>query len=331
MKGLYELVGTVPPHTIAAFDGKANVWRIEHNGRMPAVPAVAISRGAAALDVEYDDPRALVLETFDDLGPYAMSDSNRFEQYVIGNGKMLTPDGPVRDGVSQSFVVEAAAARVGTTCGVYTAVNRGGAGGWCAKGRRFAAPMDLSRCRTLAFWLHGDGKGEKLRFQFRDTAGRHADWLVPIDFIGWQLRVFRTADAADFDWRRTEYVIFYFNDLPAGATCVLKLDDLRAFARVPKPAVLSRPVLSLNGRSLCLPVDLAAGEGLTLDSAGRLCVWQAGRRKGKPVQVERSQLVLRPGANEAALQAEGVRTQGWQVWCHVVAGPTVPADSGAPP
>jgi hypothetical protein len=291
---------------------------------------VVIQSGKSSLDVDYEDPRGRVLETFDDLRAYEMSDTNQFEKYVIGGGKQLTQDGPVREGVSQTFVPSAEGLPPldpplrkggqgllpplrrggrGGSCGVYTARNDGGPGGWCAKGKQFPEVLDLSHYEAVALWVHGDGQRETLRFQFRDVAGRHADWLVPIDFTGWRLLTFRTADVPGFDWGQTEYVIFYYNDLPAKATCTMKFDDLKALPKLRKPPSLRRPVLTVNGQKVRLPVDLKAQESLILDGQGRCTLWRDGGAQAVGAGLRASPgrgaaFVLRPGSNRFELSCD---------------------------
>ena len=72
-----------------------------------------VQRGAGGPDVDYDTAGAVSLETFDDLSGYDVSETNQFEKYATGGGKRLTKDGPVQDGVSQTFVSSADAPRAG--------------------------------------------------------------------------------------------------------------------------------------------------------------------------------------------------------------------------
>ena len=303
VKGMYELVGRQAARTIPAFDGKANVWTVANEKTAPQRCAVVISRAGAGPDTDYNDPKGLLLESFDDLAGYELSKTNRFEKYVLGGGKQLAKCGPVRAGVSQTFAPDTADARVGRCCGTYAAVNKAGPGGWCAKGKRFAKPLDLSAYEAVAMWVHGDGKRETLRFQFRDVAGRYADWLVPIDFRGWRLLVFKTADRPDFNWKATEYVIFYFNDIPARATVTVKLDDLKAIPKLRQPPALNQPVLSINGKPIALSVKLGANEALTIEGAGTCTVWR-GTAQAASVNVAAQALVLKPGPNRFELSCD---------------------------
>ena len=308
MRGSYEWVGAPPVHTIAAFDGVSNLWTVANDSGAPQRAALAIMRGRSALDVDYDRPRGLTLETFDDLAAYEMGEGNAFEKYVIGGGKQLAPCGPVREGVTQTFVPLTDDVRAGKSCAVYTATNEAGAGGWCAKGRRFAEPLDLSKYEAAAFWLCGDGKGETLRFQFRDVTGAPADWLVPIDFVGWRLQVVRLADTRAFDWTKVEYVIFYFNDIPARTTVTLRFDDLKVLPRARQPLSLSRLKLSVNGHVITLPVGLLPGEGVAVDEVGRGALWRS--EAALATLLPRLQPVaLQPGQNKLALSCD-TRSQG---------------------
>ncbi|MBI3920854.1 MAG: hypothetical protein HY318_05490 [Armatimonadetes bacterium] len=306
MQGPFERVDSLPSHSLGAFDGAANVWTVDNDRKVPSRVAVLLSRGASPStpSVNYDDPKALLLEDFDDLTAYGMSETNQYEKYVVGDGKRLTKDGPVRAGVSQAFTTITEGALAGKSWAVYTAKNDGEAGGWSGIGRRFPKPVDLSKHEAVGFRLQGDGKGESLRFQFRDVTGRYADWVVPIDFTGWKLQVFRLADVKDFDWKKIEYVLFYFNNIPANATCEMKFDDVKAFSKATSAAWLRKPVLSINGKTATIPVDLGAGETVLIDDSGRGSLWKSGKRRGKTWKVAGEALLLTPGTNRLELSCD---------------------------
>ncbi len=326
-QGLYELVGRESSHTIVAFDGKSNRWTVENPTSVACKGAIAIGRGGQTgtqngghgvdYDADYDDPKALLLERFDDLAPYEMSTTNQFERYVIGGGKQLLPCGPVRADVTQTFRTATDDARAGTSSAVYTAVNSGAAGGWCAKGKRFTPPLDLSRHEGIAFWLHGDAKKETLRFQFRDVAGASADWLIPIDFTGWRLMVLRAADAPNFDWGKVEYVIFYFNNIPAQTSVTMKLDDLKAVARLRAPSPLSGLLLKANGQTLRIPADLGPREWAITDGAGMCSVWK-GLKRERSLPAPESTFRLQPGANQFELLCNTSQTMPRNVTVRVI-------------
>jgi hypothetical protein len=308
MHGRYELVGEQPPAELTAFDGTAKAWTVHHAGAAPSPAGLAILNQSPAQSADPDDARAKVLEDFADLAAYAMSPENDFEKFVLGGGKQLTEQGPVREGVSQTLVSAGEGPRAGSRAATYSATNTGVAQGWCAKGRRLASPLDLRETPILSLWVQGDGRGETLRFQLRDADGKHADWLLPITFGGWQRLSFPAAERPDFDWSRTAYVLFYFNDLPAQATCSLGLAELKALPPSATPACLTQPTLTLNGAALVLPVTLAPGEALTLEGSGRLRVWGGGAKPLRESSIETGGLALKPGDNAVyLLPATGTR------------------------
>ncbi len=304
VRGAYERAPQAPPQSIPAFDGAGNVWEVRNHLAEPYRAAVVISRSGAMPDVDYDDAQAVVLEDFEDLTTYDMSERNQFEQFVIGGGKQLTDEGPVRAGVSQTFESSAEGARAGGPCGVYSAANDGGPSGWCAKGKRFAAPVDLSGHSAIALWLHGDGKGEQLRLQLRDSSGAHADWIVPIAYTGWRLQVFATADVVDFDWSEVAYVLFYFNGIPAATQVSLRLDDLKAIPELAQPRSLARPVITIGDRRVKLPATVGPNDAVTIDADGRLALWRGERRERKALKARGPSLVLKPGANRIQLDCD---------------------------
>ncbi len=294
--GVHEVVSRSGPR-----DGGEGRWSLTHEADAPSRAAVVLARAKPEAGSEYDDPKALVLESFDALDAYELSDTNQFEKYVVGQGKELGPTGPVRAGVTQSFTPATDDAKVGRACGVFTATNAGEAGGWCAKGKRLPKPLDLSGYPALGLWVHGDGQGEAFVFQLRDTAGRYANWTVPITFTGWRLQRFTTAEARDFDWKQVEYVLFYYNNLPAQATCTLKLDDLKALPPAGQPKPLRGLSVTVGEARLEIPVALGAGEAIAIDPEGRLSVWADGKRRGR-ARALGQRILLRPGANQVEVR-----------------------------
>ena len=127
----------------------------------------------------------------------------------------------------------------------YTATSKN-PNGWSARGRRFAPTIDLSACTDLAFWLHGDGKGETLYLQLRDTAGKWFDAKTKIDFTGWKYVEFPLA-GAKADLSKIEYLIIYYNAIPAGATVTCRVDDVRG---IRKTMALTNPSVTVNGQKL---------------------------------------------------------------------------------
>jgi len=310
------------PRVVDALDGTQNVFTIHNDSDQPRQLGVEIVRGERkVLSANYDDPSALTVETFDDLGPYAASERNDYEKYVIGGDKVLSAEGPVRQGVTQSFVLGTEGAKVGTACAVYSAENTGDDGGWGGVGRRFDAPIDLSAYKALCLQLHGDGKGEAIRFQFRDTQGRSADLVIPIDYTGWRVHVMDPADSQGFDWSQVEYMLLYFNGIPAKTSVQVLVDDVRAVPVVEVGTSVTNPTCTVNGKSLTFPIEVAPGQAITAEGPGGVTHWQGGMLPGKPLTVSQEALVLQPGDNTVVLTcADGKAFAGdvnvllYQMW-----------------
>ena len=303
-QGSYLRLADDPVQSVSAFDGKANVWTVASAADTACRAGIVLTYAAGTQD--YDHPQALVVESFADLTSYRGSATNAFEKYVVGEGKQFHAGGPVRAGVTQSFAATTAAAKVGPSCAVYSATNAAGAGGWCALGKRFAPGLDLSRFTRLALWVCGDNKGETLKIQFWDTAGKYADWLVPVNYSGWRLQSFDTATATGFDWARIDYLIIYYNGLPADTTCEIRLDGLKALPAAGKALALEHAALTLNGRRLALP-DLAPGAAVTVDGVGRIGLWHPGKEQATASKAKGGGLILQPGVNQLELSGDSQR------------------------
>ena len=247
----------------------------------------------------YNDPAAVTLDSFDDAAGYAMSETNQFEKFVIGGDKVLSDTGPVSNGVTQAYSTTTEDPKVGDSCLVYSAQSTGG--GWGGIGRRFDKPLDLSATRAIALWMHGDGKGEIIRIQFRDAEGRNADFLPPITFKGWRKQVFPTAGFGNFDWSKVEYMLFYFNGIPANASVEVKLDDIRALPTLLSAPEMGKLGLSINGKEVTFPNVLEPGQAITCEGPAGNTFWPGGMVKGQSLQLPDRPFQLRRGKNRITL------------------------------
>ena len=304
VRGRYERVGRDAARSIAAFDGKANVWTVD-NGQAPATKAAII--------VHYDDGQkavvpkdaeGAVVETFGDPAAYDVSQENKYADYVVGPGRELLDCGPVRQGVTQSLTLSGDTQAPGRARVRYVATNKGAPGGWCGKGRRFPQALDLSSYEALAMWVKGDGQGQDLKVQFRDAEGRYADWVIPIRFNGWQQSVYVIPQKGEFDWSRVEYVILYYNSIPAGKGVAVLLGEMRAFARLTKAPPAMRPTLLINGQQAPLADRLLPGEALVLDHEGRRAIWRPGMAQSEPIDGTVAPAVLGPDMNRLELRCD---------------------------
>jgi len=288
-----------PDRVITQLDGRQNVWTVRNDLDQPCRAAFEITRGQ-----DYNSPNAVMLENFDDLSPYDLSARNRYEEYVLGGGKVLTDQGPVRQGVTQNLTCSREDPRAGGSCGVYAATNTGADGGWSGKGKKFPKPVDLSHCRGIALWLRGDGKNEVLALQFRDVTGRYHQWHLEIGFKGWRLKVFHMPENADIDWSKIDYMIFYYNKIPANTTVACGIDGVKALPRLARMAALSGMELTVNGRRIPLPGELRNGQTLTTNSLGTCALWPGGMKPARRLSDPGSTFELAPGDNRLEFKCE---------------------------
>lgn len=212
----------------------------------------------------YHDPRSIALETFETLAPYLGQADNPAETLVTGTDKA----GTTSAGVTQHWAIEPDGFQ-GGPCAVFTATStRADQAGWAACGKRFAADVDLSPHAGLGFWLQGDGQGGKFKLQIRDGAGA-TDWYVDNSFTGWRYCQLTKPDKPSplpIDYARIQYLMFYYNGLPANTTVTCRIGGVRALPSL-DTARLVRPSLTVGGRTVTFDTTLAAGERL---------VWFAG-------------------------------------------------------
>ncbi len=310
------------PRFVDQLDGQQNVWTLTNDQPFPCRLGIEVTRGAKeAPAADYNDPKALTIETFDDLSAYAASERNSYEKFIQGGEKEITPTGVVRAGVTLGFTTSAEDAKVGSGCAVFSAANAGGPEAWGGIGRRFAAPLDLSAHQALALWIYGDGGGEMIRFQLWDTKGQHANWLPVMNYKGWRLHVFPMLDAPRFDWSSVDYLVLYFNSIPAQASVRVRFDDLRAIPALLPVRPLCIPSFAVGTAKLTYNVTLQPRQGLTDEGQGSPTFWPGSMKPSAPVVASGTPLELQPGLNTVTFSCDasqgfpaGVQVLLYRLW-----------------
>jgi len=282
------------PRTMTALDGRQNEWDLVC--RPDAGPAAF----AVDLAVERATPapgsatggQALSLEPCEDAAGFADGPDNRYAQYVYDGedkGVAVKPGVTVTlDRVTDPVKVGEGALRLRATS------TRGDAAGWCARGRRFAPARDLSAYARLAFWVYGDGGGQSLKLQLRDTKGGWQDLVTPVDFTGWKHVEFPLGDGGRINLAQVEYLIVFFIGIPAGRTVSCVLDDIELTR---DSGGIQRPTFTVGGQSLLFPVTLGPGERLAYAGSGQgLVHGRDGQVRARCTPTGQPP-VLRPGAN----------------------------------
>ena len=247
----------------------------------------------------YESDAALPIESFDDISFFGDSPDNQFAKYVHDGQHQGVS---VKPGVTQEFEQSTEVVKVGEASARYSATSTlADRGGWSARGRRFAQSLDLTAYRGLGVWVHGDGKMQVLKFQLRDTAGGWCDMTRVIDFTGWRFLDLGFGDC-NLDLSQVEYLIIYYNALPAGGSVTTYIDDIRA---LPRGEGLVNPSLTAGGATVTFPATLDTGDRVVWDGGATCTLRRAGGdAPAETVQVEGELPHLQPGVPPVSFSAE---------------------------
>ena len=249
------------PRMITRFDGQANTWTSvlrDEGGASPGDQAtlevdIAVERIGAREEL-FDDKEAIVIDDCADPARFIPSEQNDYSRFAM-DGESL--------GVANGVTREATAApgpKLPRGAVLFTAKSsRQSNSGWAAIGRRFAKPLDLSNVSAVTLWLKGDGCGSTFKIQFWDVNGIHHDLVTRVDFVGWKfigLPVLKSA----IDWGKTEYVLFYYNNVPAVGKSACVIDEVKAHRSAKVNG--AKPVLVVNGQEVPMPVVIGSGQTL---------------------------------------------------------------------
>lgn len=118
--------------------------------------------------------------------------------------------------------------KVGARAARFTARADSQPGGWSVSGEHFPVPLDLTGCRALRAWIHGDGRGEALKIQLYDGLGGYRDNYVTIDFQGWRQVTLTNCPINTLHYDHVSALNLYFNSLPASTTVTCLVDHVEA-------------------------------------------------------------------------------------------------------
>jgi hypothetical protein len=286
------------PRVLTRADGKENRWDlICRKQATSATLGVELEvQQLGATDTAYNSPAALTLEGFDELSFFADSPDNQFTQFVYdGKHKSLA----TKPGVTQQLERSTDPVKIGAASARYTATSTlADKSGWSARGRRYLKPLDLSTYQGIGFWLFGDGKGEAFKLQLRDQAAGWFDMVTTVDFTGWRYVQFSFVDADKIDLKSVEYLLLYYNGIPAQQTVSCCLDAVRA---LPSVEGLRDPALTVGGKQVLFPAVLAVGDRLVYDGVGAGRLYRRGKPDPEPIQPQGTPPTLKPGRNPVAI------------------------------
>ncbi len=292
------------PRNVEGLDDRQNVWSIRNDRPEPCQLGIELVRGQKVAAAAYASPQAPTIDAFEDVTVYRISDFNRYEQYVTGGRKSLSANGPVSQGLTQSFATSRKGAKDGGSCLIYSAVNGETPDSWGAIGRRFRQPLDLSKGRGLGLWVFGDGKNETLKLQFIDSSGRKADFAIAVDFKGWRFHTFAIHESANFQWSSVEYLLFSLQHIAENNSVAVRLDGLKMLPDMGTSISTAKLVLTINGQSLEFPVQLEPGQALVIEGPNGCRFYPGGMQPGRNLSLP-TLPALKPGINQVVLSQSG--------------------------
>ena len=211
-------------------------------------------------------------------------------------------------------------------------VYRLGSPSWVRLGRTYAPALDLSAHRGLGVWVHGDGQGELLNLRPASLAAwdAHAEHYLRIDFTGWRYVELVEPDTETFEEHSWPYgrciyktyregqtfnnivgLELWYNNVPVGQTVTCHLSPIKALPLVSQR--LSRPALTLGGRTVVFPVDIETGQYLELGGPGDCKLYSAKGEFMSDVRPEGEVPWMEAGANALTFQcaATGPRPRAY--------------------
>ena len=230
---------------VEKMDGKENTWTLDvsENGTTIGMQLHVLSGPWRQAGPSYDAADAIVLETFDDIGPYKRISTSESVSQSFSHGTDSGPRGKFA---------------------VYSATCPSHPGGWSCVGKSFKEPLDLSRHQGVGFWLRGDGKGGAFKLQLLDAKGSALDFYIKNDFTGWTYR--QLAFAEGHPTKRPPQMSdlrsmsFYYNGLPKGSVAC-GIDDVKAIAKLDEP-ILIDPVIQIGDQKIQYRGRIGVGQYL---------------------------------------------------------------------
>jgi len=258
---VFQRVVYDPWHEVTSAAEEELAWDVEVKEGPARVGVQLHARGGPWLrpGPSYYADDAVVLETFDDLAPYAPGSKKGQPVYAIEPGQA----GSVLPGVSLRLESTDRDAREGPRCAVYAAESTlADARGWSAIGRAFDPPLDLSWHKAVGLWLRGDGHGGSFKLQLRDGRGA-TDYYIANDFTGWRYHQLARPEKDPIDYAKVRSLTLYYNGLPGRTKVACGVDDVKALRRLDSRAIVD-PWVEVGGKRFAWQGTLAEGQYLLL-------------------------------------------------------------------
>ena len=192
---------------------------------------------------------------------------------------------------------------------------RPGARAWAR--HEFARRPNLTQCRSIGLWVHGDGGGAVLDVQLVEPSLiRARDYLVPVDFSGW--RYVRVVDPAthatfdhelwrlkgnltQFDYRAIRELRLQLVALPEGKEAVVHVGRIEALRETPDP--LERAYFTINSSRLRIPATIWPEQLIELLPNGTCILYDRDNTRKETVKLDTTIPTLKAGENTFHLRS----------------------------
>ena len=310
-KEVFQRVFYCPWHDIDSSDATRATWsfNVPTGPAQVGVQIQALSGPWFQAGPAYSDPEAMLLESFEDLAPYARApDANAPSPTTPIVSLGPNEAGAVLPGVTQQIQLSDEGSPVPGHFAIYTATSSLPSDeGWSVLSRSFAEPLDISWHRGLGFWLRGDGRGGLFKLQLSDGRGA-MDYYIKNDFQGWQYQQLTRPDQDAIDYTQVRGVLLYYNGLPGNSTIACGVDDVKALRGLDTRTIVN-PTLELEGTTYAWQGRVLEGQYLT--------IWpgEPARLNGSPLTSGESGPVMMPGPDVSTGPGEAtIRTEASGPW-----------------
>lgn len=287
-------------HKVTDQEGITNAWRVANAfDEQPLRFRLEALSGAAP----YDSPDAVVIEDFS--SPEAYTEFR------------------AKEGVSAQLVRSTEQVKSGEASGCLRAASplEQPVGAWAKLGKMFEPMLNLDKQQALGVWVHGDGQGELLNIQLHSPshiAHGLGDRYIPVDFTGWRyFELIENEGGAIDDWGWPyggQYAVYredisyanvdglnlWYNNLPKDAEVSCFISPIKALPLA--DIVLKSPSLTVNGRTVTLPVEIPTGCYVEFNGMNDCTLYGKNGETLQQVVPEGDQPVLTAGENEVALE-----------------------------
>jgi len=296
-------------HKVLGLDENSNRWKVDNKFHKQPLKV----RIEALLSMSLYEGNGEVLATF--------AATNEFSQVQAAEGvscSLQSVSTPVKAGAASGCFV-AKSDKTNTFCA------------WAMADKKFSKPVSLLE-KGFGVWIHGDGKGEVLNFQWRapeHLSGGLSEHYTVIDFTGWRYFEFvepesdrlmdygwpylyanpdkefgsaesiqrfnRFAGTFWVDYGKLDSLKLWYNHLPQGQEVKCYLSPIKALPHI--KAKLVNPSIEIGGQTITLPTTLESGSYLEFRSQTDCKVYDAKGELIGEIKPQGNVPQLEPGNN----------------------------------